>query len=144
MAMRHCFNQALAAATAPPRPCHIRFGPGLVDENQTFRFQRALTLAPVRPGGGNVGTVLFRCPDGLFLYVTPSRPNSLCNSASLALTPWVASNQARNSAKVASGTSATFAANDVRKPSSLGGTWQTCGLAERSPATRRRLRTFET
>ena len=45
---------------------HVGFGPGLVDKDQTLRFDSILILGPLRPPTCHVGTVAFASHHGFF------------------------------------------------------------------------------
>ena len=73
MPVRETDPQALALCAAAVAAGHVGGGPGLIDENQAFRFEIDLTLEPVVPLLQDVGTVLLDCMASLFLRVMPRR-----------------------------------------------------------------------
>lgn len=69
-----CFvDQSLSARRTAAQACHVRFGPGLIDENQAFGVDSRLDSLPSGAAPGYVGTVLLRCVDRFFLKDSPSR-----------------------------------------------------------------------
>jgi hypothetical protein len=57
-AMRGLGDQPGAPRGAPVAACHVGFGPGLVDEDQSLRVNPALILLPLSPPPRDVGTIL--------------------------------------------------------------------------------------
>ena len=57
---------------------HVRGGPGLVDEDEAFRFEIDLAVEPVLTLPQDVGTVLLDRVAGLFLRVIPCRTKKRC------------------------------------------------------------------
>ena len=71
--MRNRHEQPRASRAAPVRAGHVRRRPGLVDEDQTFRFKIRLAVEPVAALLHDVGPVLLDGVRGLFLPVRPWR-----------------------------------------------------------------------
>jgi hypothetical protein len=59
MAVRHLADQALSTRAAAIDRCHVGFGPGLVDEDQSCRIELVLMRLPALPPPRDVRTVLF-------------------------------------------------------------------------------------
>ena len=55
-----------AAGRPSPQRCHVRLGPGLVDEDQTLRLDPALILFPLRSLASDVGTITFAGDESFF------------------------------------------------------------------------------
>ena len=73
MAMRVSHPQALAFGATAVAAGHVGGGPGLVDENQAFRFQIELAIEPVVALLQDVGPILLDGMPSLFLRVMPRR-----------------------------------------------------------------------
>jgi hypothetical protein len=59
VAMRHFVHQALSHRTSPVRAGHVRFDPGLINENQACRINLVLMLLPQVAPADDVTTILF-------------------------------------------------------------------------------------
>jgi hypothetical protein len=101
--MRDRIDQPFATRSAAIKPCHIRLGPGLINENQLAGAQARLLLTPFGTSFGDIRSVLLSGSEGLFLYVSSSRLSVFHIRPLLAETLCVWHNQLRNSASVASG-----------------------------------------
>src|SRR3954453_7561389 len=128
----------LAARATAIVPRHVGGGAGLVDEHQPLWVQRALSGPPRSALFGKLGPVLLFGPERLFFSVSPSRASVRCIRPRLAVTPWVASSQARSSSKVMSEQDASSAAIAACMPLSLSVWWLRCGRASTSPVAARR------
>lgn len=65
--MRCTINQTFTARCPASQRCHIRFRPGLVDEDETCRVHARLMLDPPCPPTGNIRPVLLCCDYGFFV-----------------------------------------------------------------------------
>lgn len=84
--MGYCINQPVAHRGPAIEPDHVGLGPGLIDEDQPARVQLRLVLAPLRPGLGDVRSILLGGPERLFLSDRPSSFNVCQISPTLAAT----------------------------------------------------------
>ena len=65
-AVRDFGREPRAAARPSPQRCHVRLGPGLVDEDQTLRLDPALILFPLRSLACDVGAIAFAGDESFF------------------------------------------------------------------------------
>jgi hypothetical protein len=75
--LRNGRDQAVAAQAAAPKPRHVGLGPGLVDEHQPCWVQAGLLLAPGRARFGDIGPILLRRAELLFLCVRLRRSRAV-------------------------------------------------------------------
>ena len=87
MAVRDLVDEALAARRPSVEPGQVRFGPGLVDEDEAGGVDAALIGSPARPMSAYVRPVLFARDERLFLSVTPIRRKNRLIIEVSALTP---------------------------------------------------------
>lgn len=62
---------SLATRATPPKPCHLRRGGGLVDEDQLLRLKIGLGVEPGLAAAQDIGALLLGGVRRLFLNVTP-------------------------------------------------------------------------
>lgn len=71
---RHCLPVAVrdlgderpATAVPAPRARHVRFGPGLIDEDEAGGINLCLVFFPAEAAASDVGAVLLGCEQGFF------------------------------------------------------------------------------
>lgn len=73
MAMRHAGPQALAAGRSSVPPCHVRRGPGLVDEDEARRIEIELLVEPLLAAPQDIRPLLLGSVRRLFLRVIRRR-----------------------------------------------------------------------
>ena len=67
MAMRHLGFDALPDRRPAAQGCHVGFGPGLVDEDETGRVDLGAIFEPLRTPARHIGTFLLGGDQRLFL-----------------------------------------------------------------------------
>ena len=66
MAVRDLGDKRLAASAPTARTCHVGFGPGLINKNETRWVNPGLIFFPAETAPGDVGAVLFGGEQGFF------------------------------------------------------------------------------
>src|SRR4030088_3048312 len=113
VSMRYGRDQPLTARCAAERARHVCRGPSLVEEAQPGGVELGLQRRPFASRLGNVLAVLLGRAEALFLSVRPNLANVCHITGWLTVTPCSRATQARNSAIVASASSATRVASSA-------------------------------
>jgi hypothetical protein len=108
VAVRHGGHQPLPTPGPAMAARHVGGRPGLVDQHQALRVQVRLSVAPDRPGRGDVRPLPLGCVLGLFFRVRPAAVRNRLIAAGLT---WIAAadRRRRSTAIVRSGSAATSA-----------------------------------
>src|SRR5262249_54142512 len=99
MTLRHLGHQPLTSRTAAATAGHIGFCPGFVEEHQMLDRQILHPLAPLLTTLANIGAILLRGPEHLFLKVSCKARRARDNVGMLMVIP----SRCRSSSNVASG-----------------------------------------
>src|SRR5450755_376163 len=95
VSVRDRAHQPFAARATAVKPSHLRGRAALVDEDHALRFHVPLTGAPFHVRLGDVGPILLRSSQRLFLSGKPRWRRRFHKQPTLTFTPCVASSHAR-------------------------------------------------
>jgi hypothetical protein len=87
LALRDLIDEALTARGPAAKPCHVGFGPVLVDEDQPRGVDALLAALPTRSVTRYVRKIPLARDERLFLSVTPRRRKKRLIIEVSALTP---------------------------------------------------------
>src|SRR5580700_9361811 len=132
-ALRDLIDEAFAARGPAVEPCHVGFGPGLVDEHQPRSVDALLAASPTRSVTRYLRTIPLARDERLFLSVTPRRRKKRLIIEVSALTPRSTSNRSQSDLSVMSDFSPLSASRNSRCGSSFGRRYPPILLAAREP-----------
>jgi hypothetical protein len=83
MSVRHFLHQTLADRCSATQSRHVRLAPGLVDEDQAMNIVAGLIGSPLGASCRNIGPILLRGMQRLFLKERPIRRSAMSTADTL-------------------------------------------------------------
>lgn len=136
MTVRDLGDQSLAARCPAMGACHVRLGPGFINEDQPGRIDAILIFAPLGASAAYVRAVLLARVERLFLSVIPSRRKKRLIMEVSAFTPRSSDKRRQSASSVMSGCSQRAFSMTSRCGFSLEGRWPPVPTGARLPVRR--------